>query len=226
MATWVENRRSAALRQFSHVSKNATAAPLQRSAAFATAEFQMPHWHPEKFRSRMYPVSKAIDLFAIALIAGLLLALLWANVAPESYADFVELRLADDFFIGYPDPGSALPGDRTLTLGYLSGNVLMSLFFLYIGKELWEAVALPGGALNGRRAVAPLIAAAGAMLVPVALYLGLSLLISDPEIAQPALGWPVPLAGDVALSYILGRRLLGAGHPALRFLMLVAISCD
>ena len=175
----------------------------------------------------MYRVSRFVPRFAACLLAGAALALIWANLDPQSYSDFVEYRLADHSLIGYPNPDAAFPlFDRTLTLAYLVGQALMALFFLYIGKELWEALVLRHGAFHGRRALGPLVAAAVAAAVPALVYLGLSGFVADPPLPYSGAGWPVPMAGDVALSYLVGRAALGRDHPALRYLLLVAIADD
>ena len=174
----------------------------------------------------MYRVSHFVTQFALCLLAGAAVALAWANLSPRSYQDFVELRLADNSLIGYPNPDSLMPLGRTLTLGYLAGDALMAFFFLYIGKELWESLALRHGALRGARSVAPLVTALDAAAVPALLYAGLAHFVTAPVLPSPAAGWPVPMAGDVALSYVVGRLALGPGHPALRFLLLVSIADD
>jgi Na+:H+ antiporter, NhaA family len=39
-------------------------------------------------------------------------------------------------------------------------------------------------------------------------------------------GWAIPTATDIAFSYLVGRMIFGAGHPAVRFLLLLAIADD
>jgi len=39
-------------------------------------------------------------------------------------------------------------------------------------------------------------------------------------------GWAIPTATDIAFSYLVGRMVFGAGHPAVRFLLLLAIADD
>ena len=39
-------------------------------------------------------------------------------------------------------------------------------------------------------------------------------------------GWAIPTATDIAFSYLVGRIVFGAGHPAVRFLLLLAIADD
>ena len=44
-----------------------------------------------------------------------------------------------------------------------------------------------------------------------------------PELVR---GWAVPCATDIAFSYLIARFLFGPGHPAIRFLLLVAVTDD
>ena len=171
----------------------------------------------------MYRVSRFITTFALCLLTGTLMALVWANLAPESYHDLVELRLLDHFLIGYPDPEATGLLSRTLTLEYLVNNLLMALFFLLVGKELWEAVVQPGGPLRGGGALVPLAAATGGMVVPVLLYLAIAATTRHAERADLWAGWAVPVASDLVLAYAVGRLVFGRRHPALKLLMLVAI---
>jgi len=39
-------------------------------------------------------------------------------------------------------------------------------------------------------------------------------------------GWAIPTATDIAFSYLIARVVFGAGHPAVRFLLLLAIADD
>jgi NhaA family Na+:H+ antiporter len=113
---------------------------------------------------------------------------------------------------------------RTLTVHYLVNDVLMALFFAIAGKEVWEAVALQQGALRGRKALTPLIATAGGMIGPATVYLLGAAMIG--KLAVLANGWAIPTATDIAFSYLVGRMVFGAGHPAVAFLLLLAIADD
>ena len=174
----------------------------------------------------MYRVSYVVVLFALCLLAGTALGMLWANLAPQTYQDMVELRLIDGFPIGYPNPDATGFGGRTLTLQYLVNTVFLSLFFLLAGKELWEAVAQKNGALRGQAAVVPLGAALGSMVVPVLIYLAIAATTRSADWADLRAGWMLPAATDLVLVYVVGRTVFGAKHPALRLLMLVACTSD
>lgn len=171
----------------------------------------------------MYRVWNYVTNYSLLLIAGAVVALIWANTAPESYHHFVHLPLIDDFLIGQAEPeGGGIT--RTLTLHFLVNDVLMAFFFAIAAKEVWEAVILENGSLRGSKAMTPLIATAGGMLGPVAVYLGLAAVLGVYEAVSR--GWAIPTATDIAFSYLVGRMVFGAGHPAIRFLLLLAIADD
>ena len=117
-------------------------------------------------------------------------------------------------------------GSRTLTLHYLVNDLLMAFFFAIAAKEVWEAVILENGSLRGKKAATPLFATAGGMFGPIAVYLGLAAVMGSETYSAVANGWAIPTATDIAFSYLIGRLVFGAGHPAVRFLLLLAIADD
>ena len=133
------------------------------------------------------------------LLAGAGAALLWANVAHASYERFAH------------------------ALHFLVNDVAMVFFFALATKEVVEATA-PGGALHSpRRASVPMLAAVGGMVGPAGLYIALALAWSLPELLR---GWAIPCATDIAFSYLVARVILGPTHPAIPFLLLLAIADD
>ena len=175
----------------------------------------------------MYRVWDFVINYSILLIAGALIALVWANTDASSYHDFVEFELIHKFIIGHPHYDTAgLVEYRSLTLQYLVNDVLMAFFFAIAAKEVWEAVILKNGSLRGRKAATPLVATAGGMFGPIAVYLGLAAFLGSDVYDAVANGWAIPTATDIAFSYLVGRLVFGAGHPAVRFLLLLAIADD
>ena len=169
----------------------------------------------------MYRVWNFVTNYSLLLILGALIALVWANTNPDSYHHFVEFVIWDHAPIGhYHD------GHRTLTLHYLVNDVLMALFFAIAAKEVWEAVILKNGSLRGKKAATPLVATLGGMVGPISVYLGLAAFLGSDVYDAVANGWAIPTATDIAFSYLVGRMVFGAGHPAVRFLLLLAIADD
>jgi len=175
--------------------------------------------------------------YTLLLIIGALIALIWANVDNHSYHHLIEFPLLGNDWVGakydywskaYGEGYAAVLGpgpERVLSLHYLVNDVLMAFFFAIAGKEVWEAVILKEGSLRGRKAATPLIATAGGVVVPVAVYVVGALAFAK-EAAEVMNGWAIPTATDIAFSYLVGRLIFGARHPAVSFLLLLAIADD
>jgi len=61
------------------------------------------------------------------------------------------------------------------------------------------------------------------MLAPASIYAAGTLAIGRPELLP---GWAVPCATDIAFSYLVARVIFPANHPAIPFLLLLAIADD
>jgi len=175
----------------------------------------------------MYRAWTFLTNYSLLLLIGAGIALVWANLDNDSYQGFVGLVIAENGIIG--EPQFSETGDvvwRSLSLHYLVNNMLMAFFFALAGKEVWEALILQNGALRGRKAATPLIATLGGMAGPVLVYLGLAALMGSDTYDALSHGWAIPSATDIAFAYLFGRLIFGAGHPAVRFLLLIAIADD
>ena len=135
----------------------------------------------------------------LLLPLGALIALAWANTAPESYFTF------------------------TFAIAFGVNDVAMVLFFALMTKEVVEATA-PGGVLHPwRRAMLPIVASVGATVVPALIYVRVVEAFDEPMLA--ALGWPVSLVTDLAIVYFVARIVFGR-HPVTPFLLLLGIASD
>ncbi len=186
----------------------------------------------------MYRVWEVISNYSLLLIGGALAALVWANVDPQTYHHFINTPIWFNSQIGvattewthefgqaaanYATGGAA----HVITVHYLVNDMLMALFFAVAAKEVWEALILRQGALRGRKAATPLIATLGGMTGPVLIYLLIAIVFGSDTFNAVFRGWAVPTATDIAFSYLIGRVVFGAGHPAVRFLLLLAIADD
>jgi NhaA family Na+:H+ antiporter len=136
---------------------------------------------------------------SLLMVAGAIVALLWANLHPASYT-----RTAD-------------------ALHFAINDIAMAFFFGLAMKEIIEATA-PGGALHSvRRAAMPVVAALGGMVGPAALYVVLVLAFGRPDMLR---GWAIPCATDIAFSYLVIRAVFRPTHGAVPFLLLLAIADD
>jgi len=155
------------------------------------------------------PVVKILLELSIPLIAGVVVALIWANLEPHSYHELLH--------------GSPFGEGSSWTFHFAVNDVFMALFFGIAAKEITES-CLPGGALNPiRKAVSPLLATLGGVLGPVAVYLSYVALSGQHAIAN---GWGIPTATDIAIAWLVARLAFGKGHPAISFLLLLAVADD
>lgn len=154
-------------------------------------------------------MTKAFNLlrrYSIPLIAGVVVALLWANIHPASYQAFVFTE-----FIG------------NINFHFLIHDVFMVFFFAIAAAEITESF-LPGGDLSPiKKAINPLMGTVGGILGPVAFFFLFNALMGSPEYSK---GWAIPTATDIALAWMLARFVFGNKHPAVAFLLLLAVVDD
>ncbi|MFM2423965.1 MAG: hypothetical protein RLZZ70_354 [Candidatus Parcubacteria bacterium] len=149
------------------------------------------------------------------------IALLLANVFPDFYHALVDFTLWEHAPIGHLHDGH-----RSLTVHFLVNDILMALFFAVAGKEIWEAIALPNGSLRGKTALTPLFATAGGMAGPILVYLGIAYVLGQGIFEAVSSGWAIPTATDIVFSAMIGRMIFGERHPAVTFLLLLAVADD
>src|SRR3954447_596188 len=128
-------------------------------------------------------------LGGIVLLGATIAALVWANVARISYADFWSTHLT----IGI--------GDLSITedLQHWVNDGLMTVFFFVVGLEIKREL-VRGELRDPRTASLPAIAAVGGMVVPALLYAAIN--TGGPG----AHGWAIPMATDIAFAVVvLGR---------------------
>jgi NhaA family Na+:H+ antiporter len=129
---------------------------------------------------------------------GVVVALVWANTASESY-----YRVGEG-------------------LSFIVNDIGMAFALALLMQEVVEAM-LPGGTLHPwRRGALPLIAAAGGALGAVAMYQAVVSAAAEPVLA---LGWPIAGAVDIAVGFLVARSIFGR-HAAVSFLLLLAIASD
>jgi NhaA family Na+:H+ antiporter len=98
----------------------------------------------------MTAVQRNINLmreFSIPLISGVIAALFWANLAPQSYRDFLHNRFLAD-----------------LNFLFVTNDIFMVFFFGIAAVEITQS-CLPGGDLNPvKKAINPLMATLGGVI--------------------------------------------------------------
>lgn len=136
---------------------------------------------------------------SLLLVVGTIAAVAWANLDLASYDA-----------VAHP-------------LHFWVNDVGMVFFFALAAKEVFEAT-LPGGPLaSPRRAFSPLAAAVGGMVAPALIYVGLASTLGPANLVR---GWAIPCATDIAFSAMIARLIFPPVHPAIPFLLLLAIADD
>lgn len=136
---------------------------------------------------------------SLLLLLGTAAAVLWANVDFASYEA-----------VAHP-------------LHFWANDIGMVFFFALAAKEVYEAT-LPGGPLESpARAASPLAAAVGGMCAPALIYVVLASTFGPAGLTR---GWAIPCATDIAFSAMVARLIFPGTHPAIPFLLLLAIADD
>ena len=132
----------------------------------------------------------------IVLLISVLLAMFFANsMWAEHYFHFFEQKL-----------GFIVNGKPYLEfdIHHWVNDGLMAMFFFVVGLELKREI-IAGELSNPRKAILPIIAAIGGMIVPAIIYLCFN---SSGETHQ---GWGIPMATDIAFAlgalYLLGNKV-------------------
>lgn len=144
------------------------------------------------------------------LFSTALLALLWANIAPQSYDHFWHMDLS--FSIGQLEISKSLK--------HWIDEALMTLFFFMVGLEIKREV-LVGELASFKKALLPVSAALGGMIFPAIIY---AVFTYGTDAAN---GWGIPMATDIAFALAV-LSLLGPRVPfGVRiFLSALAIADD
>ena len=149
------------------------------------------------------------------MIAGLV----FANVDIHSYEDMVDYHIFGE---------STKIFGKAVTVHFLINEIFMVFFFGIAVKEITESL-LPGGALNPiPKAINPLMGTLGGILGPAGLFFLLAWVFygGSGDLSIVANGWGIPTATDIALAWLVARIIFGTGHPAVNFLLLLAVADD
>ncbi|MFH1481830.1 MAG: Na+/H+ antiporter NhaA [Pseudomonadota bacterium] len=128
------------------------------------------------------------------LFFATMLALIWANISAPSYQHIWHAEMT--FALG--------PFQITKSLIHWIDEALMALFFFTVGLEIKREM-LVGELASPKRALLPIVAALGGMVVPALIYISLNY-------GRPSYqGWGIPMATDIAFSLavlaILGKKV-------------------
>ncbi|MGO4384962.1 Na+/H+ antiporter NhaA [Specibacter sp. RAF43] len=145
------------------------------------------------------------------LLAATVLALAWANSPlAEGYFTLRDLRIGPAAW------------QLNLSLGGWASDGLLAIFFLVAGLEL-KREFVAGDLRNPARAVVPIAAAVGGVIVPAVLYTLINV-SAGPAVLK---GWAIPTATDIAFALavlaVIGSHLPGALRT---FLLTLAVVDD
>jgi NhaA family Na+:H+ antiporter len=188
--------------------------------------------------SKVKQIKNTLQEFSLPLIFGVIAGVAVANWDAELYHHLVHYKpLGDASLLGHE-----------ITLHFIINDLFMVLFFGIAAKEITESV-LPGGALNPpSKAINPLLGTLGGVLGPVVFFFlfasmfmsdgvqdvwgaivnavtpGVTIAPTSPEVVFR--GWGIPTATDIALAWLVARLVFGNSHPAVGFLLLLAVADD
>ena len=144
---------------------------------------------------------------SVVLLACTIIAITWAN-SPwgELYQKLIHVKIGVSW-------GEAI---FSLSLQHWVNDALMAVFFFVVGLEIKREILI-GHLSSVKKAILPVTAAAGGMLIPAVIFLFL-----NPG-EEAARGWGVPVATDIA--FALGiLSLLGKRVPITLKLFLTALA--
>ncbi|MCL4241449.1 MAG: Na+/H+ antiporter NhaA, partial [Dehalococcoidia bacterium] len=120
----------------------------------------------------------------IVLLAGAIVALIWANSPWEhEYFEFFHTELALDLHLLSIE----------LSLGHAVNDGLMAIFFFVVGMEIKREL-VHGELASPRKAALPVAAALGGMIVPAIIFTFWNFG------GDGAKGWGIPMATDIAFA--------------------------
>ncbi len=160
-----------------------------------------------------------LQQFSLPLIAGVIAGLAAANIDQHFYDRLIEYHVFGE---------SVKIFGREVVTHYLINEIFMVFFFGVAAKEITHSL-LPGGALNPiPKAINPLMGTLGGVFGPVGVYFLLTWIFfgGTDSYSDVANGWGIPTATDIALAWLVARLVFGNGHPAVDFLLLLAVADD
>ena len=160
--------------------------------------------------------------FSAFLLAGTAIALIWANLDTDGYHHLIDTPI---FERGHWLADLLTHGKQQLNLHFIVNDIFMVLFFGLAGKEVAESF-LPGGSLSSmRKAAMPVIATLGGVVGPVLLFVLIALATGIPGDVIAG-GWAIPTATDIAYCWLFAGLIFGRAHPAVVFLLVLAVIDD
>jgi Na+:H+ antiporter, NhaA family len=144
--------------------------------------------------------------WSLPLICGIIVALLWANFDNLSYHTFVHHR----FF-------------SSINFHFLVNDVFLVLFFGSVAIEITHEFSAGGALFPLKKAVVNIMAACGGVFMPIVIFYALNTVFGKAEYSA---GWAIGTATDIAVALLFAKLIFPKKHPALTFLLFLAIIDD
>ena len=162
----------------------------------------------ENFRVCLVWLVRVVQHYFVFLQLGIVTALVWANVDYE----------------GYTSLWGSGESAHAFSFHFFVNDIFMALFFGVAMVHVTTAL-LPDGALYPlNRALSPLLGTLGGVVGPACLYL--FLVAVEGEFNSQYQGWAACIATDISVAWLLAVQVFGGPHPAVQFLLLLAVVDD
>lgn len=159
--------------------------------------------HPTvRYARKLAEALRAETVGGVIMLVATVAALLWANLAPSSYATLQHLRLGP------------------MELYHWAQNGLLTIFFFVAGLEVKQEF-VHGELANPRKAALPIVASLAGMAVPALVFLAVSWGAPGAE-----RGWAIPTATDIAFALAVLAVTASSMPPALRAFLLTSAVVD
>ncbi len=146
--------------------------------------------------------------YSLPLFTGILIAMIMVNVNSDFYYEVIYKPLI---------------AGTNMTLHFFVNECFMVLFFGMASAELVRSFREGGDLYPVKKAINPLIATLGGILGPIVIFFALNTLMGEDAYIK---GWGMCTATDIALAWLLAKIIFGKKHPAVKFLLLLAIADD
>lgn len=144
--------------------------------------------------------------WSLPLISGIIFALLWANADYSFYHSFVHHK----FF-------------NSINFHFLVNDIFLVLFFGSVAIEITHEFSADGALFPIKKAVVNIMAACGGVLMPIVVFYMLNSVFGKPQYSA---GWAIGTATDIAVALLFAKLIFPKKHPALTFLLFLAIIDD
>jgi len=185
---------------------------MQKNIRSTSSEKPAVLWAPweKAFDQILTPIEEFIQKQSTSSLLLMICAGLALIIANSPYGAMYQELLHKDFSLAI--------ANKTFGMSILHwiNDGLMAIFFLIMGLELKREL-LVGELADIRRALLPIIAAVGGMVVPAMLYFFLN------PAGVASVGWGIPMATDIAFA-IGALSLLGNRVPRALIVFLIALA--